>query len=139
MPPQGDLFSATQRPWWDHLSVSAAQKLRARHDFSIIDHLNLLIEEVERVLARLSVSEPWAEMVPFLIQLPGFGLLVTMTVLGAIGNISRFPSDKLVSTCPVPLVLRPKDSARCWKGRTAGQFWVYCKLNPNTEHAWMGR
>jgi hypothetical protein len=33
-------------------------------------------------------------MVPFLIQLPGFGLLVTMTVLGAIGDISRFPSDK---------------------------------------------
>jgi len=90
VPPRGDLFSATQRPWWDHLSVSAAQKplvlrpkdegLRARHDFSIIDHLNLLIEEVERELASLSVSEPWAEMVPFLIQLPGFGLLVTMTV-----------------------------------------------------------
>ena len=102
MPPQGDLFSATQRPWWDHLSVSAAQKMRARHDFSIIDFLSILIEEVEQDLARLSVSEPWAEMVPFLIQLPGFGLLVTMTVLGAIGIISRFPSDKkLVGTCPV--------------------------------------
>lgn len=26
VPPQGDLFSATQRPWWDLLSVSATQK-----------------------------------------------------------------------------------------------------------------
>jgi len=39
-----------------------------------------LIEEVEAELARLSVSEPWAHQVAYLIQLPGIGLLTAMTI-----------------------------------------------------------
>ena len=31
---------------------------------------------------------------PYLLQLPGFGMQVTMTVLSAIGDITRFPTDK---------------------------------------------
>lgn len=49
---------------------------------------------VEGELARLSQSEPWNAVAPFLIQLPGFALISAMTVLAAIGDISRFPSAK---------------------------------------------
>jgi len=53
-------------------------------------------------LAHLSVSEPWAHQVIFLIQLPGIGLLTAMTIpstllrtgLSAIGDISRFLTAK---------------------------------------------
>jgi transposase len=94
IPPQGDPFSQANRDWWTNLSLSPTQTLRARHDLALVDYLSGLVLEVEFELARLSVSEPWTKMVPLLIQLPGFGLLTVMTVLGAIGDITRFPSDK---------------------------------------------
>ena len=67
------------------------------------------------------------------LQFPGFGLLVTMTVLGAIGTISRFPGDKkLVGTCPVPLVLRPKDVGP----RVQGYAGLGCRVHDSgkTKH-----
>lgn len=45
-------------------------------------------------LARLSNTEPWASQTPFVMQIPGFGLIVTMTALAAIGDIGRFCVDK---------------------------------------------
>jgi transposase len=49
---------------------------------------------VEGELAQLSKSKHWADQVPFLIQLPGIGMLSAMTILGAVGDIRRFPSSK---------------------------------------------
>jgi transposase len=49
---------------------------------------------VEQELARLSAQAPWADQVPFLIQLPGIGLVTAMTILSAIGDITRFPTAK---------------------------------------------
>jgi len=91
---EGRPFSEANRDWWDSLPVSPTQKLRARHDLAVIEHLTSLIEEAEDELARLSVSDPWADVVPFLIQLPGMGLLTAMTILGAIGDITRFAKAK---------------------------------------------
>ncbi len=45
-------------------------------------------------MSQLSVSSPWADQVPFLTQLPGIGPVTAMTLLDAIGDISRFPSAK---------------------------------------------
>jgi len=68
--------------------------MRVRHDLATIDHVDELLAEIEKELYRLSTSEPWADQVPFLLQLPGFGLIVTLTVLAAIGDISRFSHPK---------------------------------------------
>lgn len=43
---------------------------------------------------RLSLSEPWREQPPYLIQLLGIGVLTGMVVLSAVGDIGRFPSAK---------------------------------------------
>lgn len=94
LPPQGLVFSEANREWWASLSLSPTEKLRARHDMAILDSLSALIQESEDELARLSVTDPWAAMVPFVLQLTGFGLINTMTILGAIGTIDRFPKDK---------------------------------------------
>jgi len=57
--------------------------------------------------------------VPLLVQLPGVGTLVAMTLLAAIGDISRFPSDKkLVGYAG--LGARVHDSGQrynCWERR----------------------
>ncbi len=92
IPPEGDLIE--QRDWWASQALSQTEKLRARQDLAIIGYLAPLVTEVETELARLSVTAPWADQAPFLIQLPGIGVLTAMTILGAIGEIERFPSAK---------------------------------------------
>lgn len=94
LPPRGDIFSADNRDWWQNLAVASSEKLRIRQDLAIIDHLSPLVQEVEGELARLSMTDPWADQVTFLIQLPGMGLLTAMTILSAIGDINRFATAK---------------------------------------------
>jgi transposase len=94
LPPAGELFAAKQRTWWDSLEVSPVERLRCRQDLETIIQLEQLLKEVERELVRLSGQAPWNEMVPWVLQLPGMGLITTMTILSAIGDISRFPSAK---------------------------------------------
>jgi len=92
--PAGRPFADDNRSWWAELVLPSSEKLRLRQDWTIIEHLTGLIAEVEVELTQLSVSPDWADQVPFLIQLPGIGLLTAMTILSAIGDISRFPSAK---------------------------------------------
>ncbi len=94
VPPAGRPFSDDNRSWWTELALPSSEKLRLRQDWAIIEQLTDLIAEVEVELTHLSVSSDWVEQVPFLIQLPGIGLLTAMTILSAIGDISRFPSAK---------------------------------------------
>jgi transposase len=79
--PPGKPFSQENRSWWAELELPSSEKLRVQ-------------QEVEAELQRLSVTQPWADQVTYLLQLPGFGLVTTMTVLSAIGHIERFPSAK---------------------------------------------
>src|SRR5262249_47079680 len=53
-----------------------------------------LILSVDAELTRLSTQDPWKELAPFLMQLPGFAVVTSMTVLAASGDITRFPSAK---------------------------------------------
>jgi transposase len=94
VPPTGELFWDSHRAWWEGLVVSPTERLRMRQDLATLDHLRPQLAEVDQELARLSLESPWAEGVPFLMQLPGFGLLTVMTILGAVGTITRFESAK---------------------------------------------
>jgi transposase len=94
VPPKGKLFSQHNQPWWQDLELPPSEKLRVRQDLATLLHLKPQLAEVETELARLNTIEPWADPMTYLIQLPGIGMLTAMTVLGAIGDISRFPSAK---------------------------------------------
>jgi transposase len=93
-PPDGDLFARKQRAWWEALELSTTERLRVDQDLATLEHIGPQIEEVDAELRRLSVSEHWAEQTPYLVQLPGIGLLTAMTILGAIGDVTRFGSSK---------------------------------------------
>jgi transposase len=96
--PKGDPFSEANRNWWQTLPLPSPERLRMRHDFLQIQHLSQMLQETEAEIAHLSVQPPWGDQVAFLIQLPGIGLQSAMTILSAIGQISRFPHpDQLVS------------------------------------------
>jgi hypothetical protein len=57
-----------------------------------LDHLAKHIATVEAELHRLSTTVAWADQVPYLVQLPGIGLITAMVVLSAIGDVTRFPA-----------------------------------------------
>ena len=63
-------------------------------DVAALDHIAPQIAAVDAGLRRLSTSEHWVDQVPYLVQLPGIALLSAMTILGAVGDITRFPSAK---------------------------------------------
>lgn len=94
VPPEGDPFALANRPWWLALPLPGGEKLRMRQDLTQLEQLVPLIAEVETELHRLSLADPWGEQMPYLVQLPGIGLLTAMTILAAIGDITRFPSAK---------------------------------------------
>lgn len=74
--------------------LPATEKLRVQQDLSLYQTLEELIKETEAELGRLSTCDPWVKDVPFLVQLPGLGVLSAMRLLAAMGEISRFPSAK---------------------------------------------
>src|SRR5262245_16543189 len=93
-PPPGQPFALHQRDWWLAKAMPLAEKLRVQQDLSLYQTLEALIQENEAELGRLSTCDPWVKQVPFLVQLPGLGVLSAMRLLAAIGEINRFPSAK---------------------------------------------
>lgn len=94
IPPGTGLFATQQRSWWERLPLPSVEQLRVRHDLALLDHLEPQLAEVEAEVLHLSTTAPWADQVPFLVQLPGVGVLTAMVLLGAIGEIQRFPHAK---------------------------------------------
>jgi len=93
-PPDGDAFANKQRAWWTELDLSPTERLRVNQDVATLDHVVAQIAAVDAELRCLSTSELWAEQVPYLVQLPGIALLSAMTILGAVGDITRFATAK---------------------------------------------
>ena len=93
-PPAGNLYGPGLRTWWAELDLSAMDELLIQQDLTSLDQVAPLIDEVDRLLAQESTSEVWAGQVPYLIQQSGIGLITAMTLLSAIGDITRFDSPK---------------------------------------------
>lgn len=99
VPPKGRIFAAKNREWWESLKLSEIERLRVQQDLSSLDLLQLQLEQLDKKLAGFSQLEPWREHFPYLMQLPGVGLVIGMTILGAIGDITRFfPKNVLKQT-----------------------------------------
>ena len=94
VPPAGKLYHPDQRKWWLALDLAAGDKLRVRQELLMLEQLDTLIDETSDELYHLSLSEPWQEQLPYLIQLPGIGVMTAMVILSAVGDIQRFPSAK---------------------------------------------
>jgi len=86
--------AAFEPEYWTNLNLPQVEKLRARHTSEEIELLTQQIQEAEEVLLQLSAQPPWVEQVPYLIQLPGIGIIMAMTILAAVGEIGRFASSK---------------------------------------------
>jgi transposase len=92
--PAGEPFSNKNLPWWDSIPVSPVEKILLRHYLDILDHLKPLIDQLDAQIASLSDSPEWRDPMTFALQIPGFGVTLGLTILSAIGDISRFDSSK---------------------------------------------
>ena len=89
-PPVGvKLFALEQRAWWLALALPPTEQLRLQSDLDTLAFAQTQIAHLEEALKPLAVAD---SRVPLLIQLTGFNLINSLTVLAAIGDIQRFPS-----------------------------------------------
>ncbi|MCP4080580.1 MAG: IS110 family transposase [Planctomycetaceae bacterium] len=94
IPPKGPLFSESNRIWWQEQEFSSMVRLQIEQDLLVLEHLTAHKEAIHQELACLSNRKPWAKDMVFLMQLPGLGVVLSMTVLSAIGEIARFETAK---------------------------------------------
>ena len=71
--------------------VSALELVRLQSDLDTLEFAREQVKRMESCLAEFAANDP---RMPLLAQLPGVGLLTAITILAAIGDISRFPNAK---------------------------------------------
>jgi transposase len=89
--PEGSPFDPARRTWWLALPVSALERTRIACDLDTLAFAQGQIVTLDECLTALAAQE---ERVLLLVQLPGVSLLTALTLLAAIGDISRFPDAK---------------------------------------------
>ena len=80
--------------WWKRQSISGLEQMQIRQELVLLQEVEKLKAAVDEELERQSMSAMWSKPALQLMQLPGVGYIVAMTVLSAIGDISRFESAK---------------------------------------------
>ena len=89
--PKGAL---TDPAWWEAQKMSALEKIQIRQELGMLEEIERHKAEVDAELGRQCLGEAWGKQAVRLLQLPGFGVVMSMIVLSAIGDIHRFESAK---------------------------------------------
>ena len=82
------------RAWWENQTISRLEKLQVRQELTLLEKVEQNKAELDLELQKMSVGETWGKQATQVLQLPGLGVVVTMTVLAAIGDIRRFEGPK---------------------------------------------
>lgn len=87
-----------EQAWWDEQkNISTLEKIQIRQELVLLQEVEKLKVAVDEELQRQSTSAMWGKPALQIMQLPGVGFVVAMTVLAAIADISRFEhASKLV-------------------------------------------
>ena len=76
--------------WWEQQELSALEKLQVRQEIALLEEVDKHKAQVDAELGKLSTGKLWGKQATYLMQLPGIGVIVAMTVLSAIGDVRRF-------------------------------------------------
>jgi len=81
--------------WWDaQTTISGLEKMQIRQELALLEEIEKHKTSVDEELGQQFTSKRWGAQAVRLVQLPGVGVVIAMTVLSAIGDISRFESAK---------------------------------------------
>ena len=94
LPGEGDLFHPDRRSWWLALPISSVEMMRVLSDLDTLAFARKQLANFEDGLHQIAAGEP---RLPLLLQLPGFGVLNSLTVLAAIGVSHGIRVNVLIS------------------------------------------
>ncbi len=81
--------------WWAaQKNISGLEQMQIRQELALLQEVGKLKAAVDEELQRQSTGPTWGKPALQIMQLPGVGYIVAMTVLSAIGDVSRFESAK---------------------------------------------
>lgn len=96
--PRGKRFNVKNTGWQQDDVLSEEEKFQLELDMNTKKHLSEQVEKITKKLAKMSHEKPWSNSMMYLMQLPGVGVITGMTVLAAIGDISRFEDFKKLAS-----------------------------------------
>jgi transposase len=70
------------------------ERFQLEKDLETKQYLKGQTDRLTRQLSTMSHQSSWVAQAMYLMQIPGFGVVTTMTVLAAIDDISRFETPK---------------------------------------------
>jgi len=99
--PEGKIDTGENRDWWEQVQLSELERLRLNQELKTLRLVREHIVEVEHELGHLSTSERWSKQATHIMQLPGVGIIVTMTILSAIGETPAPTAGTVSNASPV--------------------------------------
>jgi len=94
--PRGKRFQEKDMGWRENLGKM--ERFQLDLDLETKEYLKGQIDRLTKELGNMSVEEPWASQMMYLMQIPGFGVVTGMTVLAGIGDIARFENPKALAS-----------------------------------------
>jgi len=81
--------------WWSRQEkISLLEKLQIGQEIALLAEIEKHKAEVDQELGKQSLGETWGRDAVRLMQLPGIGVVIAMTILSATGEIQRFENAK---------------------------------------------
>jgi transposase len=95
---RGKRFSEKTTAWQKDESLSQIEQFQLALEMENRAYIEQQIGRITEKVSKMSHQKPWAQSMTYLMQLPGFGVITTMTVLAAIGDIARFETSKKLAS-----------------------------------------
>ncbi len=132
---KADCWLIKNRGWWEKQEFSDLTGFEVEQDLEILKTLEGQKTALDQKLAELSNTEPWASDMVYLMQIPGMGLILSMTVLSAIGDINRFShAKKLVGYAGISPGVH--DSGETNRSKPITNYRRYAKREGRRELRW---
>jgi transposase len=94
----GKRFNEKTTGWQKDKALSSLEQFQLSLEMENQAYIEKQIERLSKEVRRRCHKKPWAESMTYLMQLPGFGVITAMTVLAAIGEISRFEGPRQLAS-----------------------------------------
>ena len=91
MPPEGNLFAARNKGWWQSLPIGKLEKLNLQSDLETLQFAEHQVNRMTEIMEGMAAEQ---EPIGRLLHLAGFGVVTAVTVWAAIGDIRRFAEPK---------------------------------------------
>lgn len=90
-PPGPRPLGADRPDWWAAQALTPRERICARDSLAALNRATNLLAELDERMLGISAEHPWATSVERLLELPGMRPINAIVLLGAIGEIGRFP------------------------------------------------